>query len=253
MTMTRGSAVLGFGLSFLAGVGFQYGVNRSRTHGSSPQTPSLIQASWSDADAAVPVSSQDPSRGDRAALVTLVAFSNFQCGYCRQSAKTLDELQKQYGRSKLRVVWKNAPPPKVRRVHVAAMTVHGLGGDEAFWRFHDRAFANMSNQDDGQFERWSEQAGVARNAFKVALAKGSYSAHVDDDIALAKKLGVSTTPRFFVNGIALRGAQSQAQFTTIIDTQLDVARTALKQGIAPENLYKVLSDRQFRAAPKPTP
>ena len=43
---------------------------------------------------------------------------------------------------------------------------------------------------------------------------------VDDDLAMAAKLGVSGTPSFFVNGRFLSGAQPYASFARVIDEEL---------------------------------
>src|SRR5215813_3899788 len=44
-----------------------------------------------------------PTKGDRTALVTLVAFSDYECPFCIRGNATIEQLQKIYG-DKLRIV-----------------------------------------------------------------------------------------------------------------------------------------------------
>jgi predicted DsbA family dithiol-disulfide isomerase len=47
-----------------------------------------------------------------------------------------------------------------------------------------------------------------------------FSDQINEDAALAREIGVSATPTFFINGIALSGAQPYSVFAEIIDYEL---------------------------------
>src|SRR5262245_31636345 len=51
-----------------------------------------------------------PVKGSRSALVTLVAFSDYECPFCAHANATVEQLQKAYG-DKLRVVARHNPLP----------------------------------------------------------------------------------------------------------------------------------------------
>src|SRR5436190_7350204 len=179
---------------------------------------------WSDQDAAVPISSKDPMWESRAAPVTLVLFSDFQCPFCSRVEATITQLREKYGPDKLRVLWKNNPLPfhnNARPAALAGETVFRLGGSKAFWKFHAAAF---QNQKDGltpeNYEKWAAEAGVDRAKFKAAFDKQEYMAKVDADLAAGKAVGVTGTPASFVNGVFLSGAQPLEKFTSVIDEQL---------------------------------
>ncbi len=131
--MNKGTAIVGFLLCFIAGMGLMWGVDRN---GSAHQGGEGISAAseggtWSDEDAAVPVSSKDPVWGNRTAPVTLVLFSDFQCPFCSKVETTITQLKEKYGPDKLRVVWKSNPlpfHPNARPASLAAETVFRLGG-----------------------------------------------------------------------------------------------------------------------------
>jgi protein-disulfide isomerase len=207
------------------------------------------QAAKADAPV-VPVSDQDPSWGNPLAPVTIVEFSDFQCPFCGRVGRTLDELRRMYGPDQVRFVWKNDPLPfhsNARPAAEAATTVFRLGGAGAFWKFHDLIFANQRALDAVNFRAWAEQAGVAGAAFEAAFAARAYVTKVDDDIALADRLGIRGTPVFRINGVSVMGAQPIGQFIEIIDAQLAMAQQMVAAGTPASALYASLSARNAAA------
>src|SRR5687768_9076022 len=109
--MNKGTAIVGFLLSFLAGMLLMWGVERG-TSGPSATADSVGNpATWDDNGAAVPVSSNDPTWGSRSAPVTLVMYSDYECPFCKKVETTIDALKEKYGPEKLRVIWKHNPLP----------------------------------------------------------------------------------------------------------------------------------------------
>lgn len=81
-TMNKGTAIVGFVLSFVTGAGFMYAVDRGDKKGDDVATADKggsggSAGAWKQ-DAPVPVSSDDPSEGPKNALVTIVEFSDYQ-------------------------------------------------------------------------------------------------------------------------------------------------------------------------------
>ncbi len=77
-------------------------------------------ASWSDSASPVPVTSQDPIWGDRAAPVTMVVFADFEDPFSARLGTTIDSLKSLYGASELRVAWKHQPLSYHSNAHEAA-------------------------------------------------------------------------------------------------------------------------------------
>ena len=67
--MNKGTAIVGFLLCFLAGMGLMWGVDRNgashATNNNEASAEVFSGDTWSDEDAAVPVSSKDPTWGSR--------------------------------------------------------------------------------------------------------------------------------------------------------------------------------------------
>jgi protein-disulfide isomerase len=211
---------------------------------------------WSDASSPIPVTSDDPMRGDRDALVTIVVFSDFQCPFCSRLEKTLDDVRARYPSNEVRILWKNEPlafHKDARPAAEAAQGVFVLGGSGAFWTFHDRAFANQSALTASNFELWARDSGVDPKKLRSGLGTHLYDAKVDDDDRLAKSLGVTGTPTSFVNGVTLSGAQPLATFQSTIDSELTKARAKVAMGIPRDEVYVTMSRENWTAKAKPVP
>src|SRR6185503_13840945 len=140
--MNKGTAIVGFFLCFLAGMGLMWGIDRSKGVAIGPESGAET-GSLDHSAASIPVTGKDPQWGNADAPVTVVIFSDFQCPFCSRVGPTLKQIKDTYGPQKLRMVWKNQPLPfhqNARPAAVAAQTVFALGGNDAFWKFHDTAF-----------------------------------------------------------------------------------------------------------------
>ncbi|MBX3186487.1 MAG: thioredoxin domain-containing protein [Labilithrix sp.] len=252
--MSTGVAIIGFILCFLAGgaVMWGYDSHRMKTAGGITADSSGGGGAWSDADAPIPVTSQDPVWGNRAAPVTVVTFSDFQCPFCSRVEPTLDQVKSTYGPDKVRIVWKNQPLPfhdKAKPAAEAAQVVFMLKGSDAFWKFHDTAFKNQQQLSPESYEKWAVAAGVDANQFKTALAAKKGAKKVDEDQAIANKVGANGTPAFRINGVELSGAQPFDKFKEVIDKELGKANAKIASGTPKDKIYVEMTKENFKNAP----
>ena len=251
--MNKGTAIVGFILCFLAGAGLMYGIDQSQGVRVSAENAASAQDGEADqGDSPIPVTKEDPQWGNADALVTIVEISDFECPFCSRVGPTLDQLKKEYGPEKLRIVWKHHPLPfhkRARPAHEAAATVFGVAGDEAFWKFHDLAFKSQRNLTDANFEKWAVEAGADAEKFNTAYKAKKYSAKVDADIKLAADIGAGGTPAFRINGVTLSGAQPFEKFKAVVDEQLKAAQALVASGTPKNRVYSELTKKNAKAAP----
>lgn len=202
---------------------------------------------------AVPVGDDDPQRGRADALVTVVAFGDFQCPFCARANPTLDRLAETYGPEQVRIVWKHLPLPfhvHARPIAEMSAAVMKLGGNEAFWRFHRAAFADGGRQDEQSLGELARATGYDARTLGQAVAEHGV-AKVDADEALAGRLGVRGTPGFMINGVFLSGAQPYDQFAAIVDAEIAAAKRALADGTPRGRLYAARVAENRAKAPPP--
>ncbi|HQY60415.1 MAG TPA: thioredoxin domain-containing protein [Polyangiaceae bacterium] len=214
--------------------------------------PTPVLAYWSDVDSPVPVTSRDPVWGERDAPVTLVEFSDLQCPFCSRAEKTVAQLKGEYGPAKLRVVWKNQPlsfHANAQPAAEAAQVVFEKQGSTAFWEFQRLAFENQTSLERASYIRWATGLGVEERAFTLALDGRQSKYKIQQDQDLAKRVGATGTPTFFVNGLRLNGAQPVESFRKLIDPELEKAAVKVAAGTRKDRLYVELSRDNYAAPP----
>jgi protein-disulfide isomerase len=160
-----------------------------------------------------------PFRGPSSAKLAVVEFSDFQCPFCRRVTPTLEQVQKEYG-DKVRIVFKHLPlriHSKAPAAHAAAEAAHRQG---KFWEMHDAIFAQQKELEPEKFLEYAEQIGLDVEKFKADLVSKEVKQRIDADAEEARRLGVTGTPGFFINGRFLSGAQPFESFKRLIDEEL---------------------------------
>ena len=254
--MNTGVAIIGFLLCFVAGAGLMWGYDAHKMkNGEGISADNAAGGTWSDAESPVPITSADPMWGNRAAPVTVVVFSDFQCPFCSRVEPTLEQVRTTYGPDKVRMVWKNEPlpfHPNAKPAAEAAQGTFALGGSDAFWKFHDTAFKNQAALSPESYEKWAQAAGVKDMAkWKAGIAAHTWADKVDKDHAIAKASGVNGTPAFLINGVSLSGAQPFDKFKAVIDQELSKAQAKIAGGTPKDKVYVAMSQENKKNAPAP--
>jgi protein-disulfide isomerase len=163
----------------------------------------------------------DPARvrGNRSAPVMIVEFSDYQCPYCRQVEGTIKQVMAKYG-DKVSLAYRDLPLYAIHpQAMMAAQATRCASEQGKFWEYHDQLFTTSKLEKD-------DLIGHARNLklddkrFDSCLASEKYKADVEKDEQEGRRAGVNGTPGFFINGIALAGAQGQEAFERVIDDEL---------------------------------
>jgi len=153
--------------------------------------------------------------GDRNAKVTIVEFSNFQCPYCMDSWIKLQKLIQKHPQE-LRYVFKHFPfQPQGRTFELSELTAAAQGvSNEAFWLIHDFFFTdegqNVARLEKEAVKQKVEQLlkgkGYDVRIFQSSLETGRARKRVLEDVALANRLRMTSTPTKIVNGDVIIGA-----------------------------------------------
>jgi protein-disulfide isomerase len=202
----------------------------------------------------VPVTAADPSWGSPNALVTIVEFSDLECPFCARAADTVSQLVRTYKPEELRVVWKNYPLPFHKRARPAAetaMALYKLGGAKSFWAYHDAFFTGIRTFTAPEDVDKALPSGYSRPMIDAELAKGDAARKVDEDMDLGKKIGVTGTPAFFINGVFLSGAQPIDKFRAIIDAELVATRKDVANGTPAGKIYAARSTANYQKPADP--
>lgn len=163
----------------------------------------------------------DPIAGEPGRPIQIVEFSDFLCPSCQRAAK-LNPIILAGHRREVAFVFKQFPLDSScntsisRMVHqnacqlaAAAECAHEQG---KFWALHDAIFEQGSAYKVESLERDAARLGLDAAAFKACLDSGRGLDAVKRDIAEAARLGVSSTPSYFINGVPVVGVLTPAMF-----------------------------------------
>lgn len=203
----------------------------------------------------VPVDASDAVWGAGDAPVTVVVFTDFQCPFCSRAHPRVEQLMREYGPQKLRVVVKHNPLPfhqDALPAALAAQAVYELSGPAAFFAYVDLLFRGQAQLSDANLLAWAEEVGVDRSSLLRVAASREIRAKIDADVALAKAAGLSGTPAFLINGSRLVGAQPYEEFKQRVDSEL--AAVGAMKGVARGEVYAARVAENFqRPEPEEAP
>ena len=176
------------------------------------------------------------AKGNKDALVTIIAWSDFQCPYCKRVVPTLTELEKAYG-DDLRVAFKHNPLSFHNRAMPAAKAAEAAGKQGKFWEMHDKLFENNKEMTDDNFVKWAEEIGLDVAQFKKDMADPALEKRIKEQQAQGMTLGARGTPAFFVNGRFLSGAQPVDSFKKVIDEEMKKADKLIAARTPKDKVY----------------
>lgn len=188
---------------------------------------STSQAAVTDPNAAQPVAryevsvDDDPAWGPADAPITIIEFSDFECPFCTQwSQEVWPAIQAKYP-NQVRLVYRDFPLTSIHPNAAAAANAAACANEQAqFWEYHDLLFNGGQGLGRTAYEMYAADLGLDLPLFSACLDEGRYDAEVNADQQYAVQLGIQSTPTFFVNGIALIGAQPFEVFEQVIDQEL---------------------------------
>jgi len=163
----------------------------------------------------------DPALGPADAPVTIVEFSDFQCPYCqRWHEQVFAQLMRAY-EGKIRFVYRDFPLKSIHAQAVPAAEAADCAlAQGAYWEFHNALFSGKYGLDAAGFSSYAADLGLNVPAFNQCVNSRQFAGEVEADFKYAVELGVTSTPTFFINGLALVGAQPYEVFQKAIDAEL---------------------------------
>jgi protein-disulfide isomerase len=200
----------------------------------------------------VPVG-DDPNviRGPNTAKVTIVEFSDFECPFCQRAWKTVDDIEKKYGKD-VRIVFKQNPLPMHPHAQPAAEAALAAAEQGKFWEMHDKMFAMRDHLERADLDKYATEIGLDMAKFKASMDANKYKDRITAEEGLAQRFQAGGTPHFFINGHRLVGAQPIESFTKVIDAEIKKADALLASGTPAAGLYDALTKTGLDKADPPS-
>jgi protein-disulfide isomerase len=178
-----------------------------------------------------------PSFGTAGAPVVLVEFSDFECPYCREEAKTLrDNLLAAYPKE-VRLYYLDFPleslHPWAREASIAGRCIFHQNAS-TFWDYHDWIFAHQNEINPQNVKDKIVEFAGSKGIDGPQLSKCIDSRATDEEInktkAIGKSVEVNSTPTIFINGRRMVGTVQWADLKRVIDYEIEYQKTAKNAG-----------------------
>lgn len=161
----------------------------------------------------------NPSIGPKGAPIELIEFTDYECPFCTRARPTVTALLEKY-KDKIHYTLRDYPLPfhgNAKKAHEAA---HCAGEQGKYWEMNKILFKDSKALQVDKLKGYAKELGLNTAKFDKCLDSGKFGKKVDENQAYGSSIGVNGTPAFFINGIALSGAQPVENFTVIIDAEL---------------------------------
>lgn len=154
--------------------------------------------------------------------VVLVEYGDFQCPACFQYFPIVEELREKY-KTDITFQFRNFPidsiHPNARAAHRAAEAADKQG---KFWEMYSRLYQTQQEWTSSPsvrpiFEGYAGQLGLDLVKFKADFASSEVNASINADVSEGQKLGVNSTPTFFLDGQKIDNPRGLEEFNKLID------------------------------------
>ncbi|MFH0873472.1 MAG: thioredoxin domain-containing protein [Candidatus Komeilibacteria bacterium] len=140
------------------------------------------------------------AKGSDVAKVKVVEWGDFQCPACVIAFQQLAPVWQKYG-DKIQIQFRHFPLASIHPYASTAAAASECAADQGkFWEYHDKLYANSTNLKKKDLISYAEQMGLNTTNFTTCLDSQVKMKVVRDDIAEGRKLGIDSTPTFYVDG-----------------------------------------------------
>jgi protein-disulfide isomerase len=173
-------------------------------------------------------SDDDPTIGSENALVTIVAFEDFQCSFCQRfNWEVFPSLKKEYiDTGKVKFVYRDYPisnkHPMAQKAAEAAECSHEQG---KFWEYHDILFEKQNFFTIDNFKKWASGLDIDTEKFNECIDSGKMELEVQKDYADGTTYEVDSTPTIFINGVPIKGLYPYKAYKEIIEYELSLLKS----------------------------
>ncbi|HEY9611709.1 DsbA family protein [Allocoleopsis sp.] len=144
-----------------------------------------------------------PTTGATDLNVVLLEFSDFQCPYCAQAHKTVQEFMSQHA-DEVTLVYKHFPLTPIHpEAMPAAKAAWAAFQQGKFWEYEDALFSQQDKLGKDLYLATAKSLNLDLEKFEQDKANADRA--IEEDIQLAQTLGLSGTPFFVINGEAFSG------------------------------------------------
>ncbi len=172
------------------------------------------------------LTANDITTGPRNAKITLVEYADFQCPACGLYHPLLKKLLSDFN-GRIYFVYRFFPLTSVHKnALVAAEAAYAANKQGKFWEMHDMLYETQkdwaeSNNASDTFLAYAKKLNLNIDQFKKDAAADTTQSFIMSQENEGIKIGVNSTPSFFINGKQIENPQGYEAFKALLQQQLN--------------------------------
>lgn len=140
--------------------------------------------------------------GNPQAAVVLIEFSDFGCPACKSIHPIVKSIAAQH--ENLTLGFRHFPLPQSKNSREAAVAAQAAAIQGKFWEYVDKLFENQPNFEEEDLINYASELELDIEKFKTDIKNQTFSDQVSEDLRIAKKLRLNSTPTFILNNEIMR-------------------------------------------------
>ncbi|MEI9966902.1 MAG: thioredoxin domain-containing protein [Candidatus Moraniibacteriota bacterium] len=169
------------------------------------------------------ITPDDVVLGSRDAPLKIIVYSDYQCEYCNDFNKVINQVRKEYG-DRVAVVYRDLPLSFHTAAPTAAMAALCANEQGAFEKYSDALYTRQreweASTNTAWFTRLAQTLRLDGKRFVSCLSQNKYADKIQADLQSASEFGLGGAPSTFVGTTLLNGAVDYATLKATIDTAL---------------------------------
>jgi len=163
----------------------------------------------------------DQTRWDKNSKNILIEYSDFECPACADRHSFLKELEKEATPNAV-LVFRNFPLYQIHKNALSASyAAEAAGYQQKYWEMNSLLFENQdkwNNLTDPQdfYISLAKQLNLNLDQFKKDMNSKTVKDKVQADLNEAEKIGLNSTPTFFLNGKKLDDIKTLDEFKSLL-------------------------------------
>jgi protein-disulfide isomerase len=158
-----------------------------------------------------------PVKGSPQNNIVLVEFSDFQCPFCAKAHETVNQFMAKH-QGEVTLTYKHLPLSQIHpQALPAAQAAWAAGQQGKFWDYYDALFQQQEQLGEPLYGTIAQSLNLDLEKFNSDRQSETAQSAIEEDLMLARQLGINGTPFFFMNEEPFSGAVELSEMETILD------------------------------------
>lgn len=178
------------------------------------------------------ITANDWVRGSETATVEMVEYSDFQCPACALYHPIVKKLVEEDSKGKIKFSYRHFPLIEIHPTSVlSAVASEAAGKQGKFWQMHDKLFENQTTWGSNPKAReifidYAKELGLDVAKFTADLDSKELKDKIVDAYKSSIRMGLNSTPTFFINGKKIQNPQSYEAFRDLLNQTITATTTS---------------------------